>query len=137
MAKFVANMSAVPQKDEATLEGFNRLQSIFSKNKFGYHTRFMSDFELFLEAMINEKFIDASTLYYDDANNAKEIEDIETGLNGDFSHADVRHLLKDKDDGHHESFKALRRPGRVGTNYEASDNLSCYKILPKGVKPAQ
>jgi hypothetical protein len=27
------------------------------------------------------------------------------------------------------------RPGRVGTNYGASDDLSCYKILPKGVHP--
>jgi hypothetical protein len=85
----------------------------------------MSDFELFLEAILNEKFIDDSTLYYDDALTSKEIEDMEAG----------RHLLHDKDEGHHESFKSLMRPGRVGTNYGASDDLSCYKILPKGVHP--
>jgi hypothetical protein len=45
----------------------------------------MSDFELFLEAILNEKFIDDSTLYYDDALTSKEIEDMEAGLNGDFS----------------------------------------------------
>jgi len=95
----------------------------------------MSDFELFLEAMLNEKFIDDSTLYYDDAFTSKEIEDMELGLNGDFSRADVRHLIKDKDAGHHESFKSLRFPDRVNTNYERSDDLSCYKILPKGQMP--
>jgi hypothetical protein len=46
----------------------------------------MSDFELFLEAILNEKFIDDSTLYYDDAMTAKEIEDMEAGLSGDFAH---------------------------------------------------
>ena len=96
----------------------------------------MSDFELFLEAMLNEKFIDDSTLYYDDAFTSKEIEDMELGLNGDFSRADVRHLIKDKDEGHHESFKSLRFPVRVGTNYTRSDDLSCYKILPKGQMPS-
>lgn len=95
----------------------------------------MSDFELFLEAILNEKFIDDSTLYYDDAMTSKEVEDMEAGLSGDFAHQDVRHLLHDKDEGHHESFKALRYPGRVGTNYGSSDDLSCYKILPKGVHP--
>ena len=65
----------------------------------------------------------------------EEIEDMELGLNGDFARADVRHLLKDKDDGHHESFKSLRFPDRVGTNYARSDDLSCYKILPKGQMP--
>ena len=95
----------------------------------------MSDFELFLEAMLNEKFIDDSTLYYDDAFTSKEVEDMELGLNGDFSKADVRHLIKDRDAGHHESFKSLRYPDRVGTNYAKSDALSCYKILPKGQMP--
>ena len=95
----------------------------------------MSDFELFLEAMLNEKFIDDSTLYYDDAFTSKEVEDMELGLNGDFSKADVRHLIKDRDAGHHESFKSLRSPDRVGTNYPKSDALSCYKILPKGQMP--
>ena len=65
----------------------------------------------------------------------KEITDHEAGLNSDFAHADVRHMLKDRDGGHHENFKSLRFPDRVGTNYVKSDALSCYKILPKGVKP--
>lgn len=133
--KFGLNMTAVPKEDDIGKEGYHRLLSIFSKNKYGYHTRFMSDFELFLEAALNEKFIDDSTLYYDDAYTSKEVEDMELGLNGDFSKADVRHLVRDKSDDHHASFKSLMRPDRVGTNYPKSDDLSCYKILPKGQMP--
>ena len=135
LLKFAFGFSKIPDDDAIGKEGYHRLLSIFSKNKYGYHTRFMSDFELFLEAMLNEKFIDDSTLYYDDAFTSKEVEDMELGLNGEFSKADVRHLIKDKDAGHHESFKSLRHPDRVGTNYPKSDALSCYKILPKGQMP--
>ena len=135
MVKFLFSGSAVPESTEKGDEGFYRLNSIFAKNKYGYNTRFMSDFELFLEAMLNEKFIDSSTLYYDDKVVATEIEDMEAGLNGDFSQSDVRHLNHDVDNSSHDSFKALRFPARVGTNYAASDDLSCYKILPKGQKP--
>jgi len=133
--KFVAGFSAKVTPDEVGAEGYHRLISIFTKNQYGYHTRFMSDFDLFLEALFNEKFINDSTLYLDDPGTSKEIEDMEAGLNSDFAHSDVRHLVHDKEEGHHESFKSLRYPDRIGTNYERSDNLSCYKILPKGVKP--
>lgn len=92
----------------------------------------MSDFDLLLEAVLNERFIDDSSAYYDDAISSKEIEDMETGLNSDFSEADVKHLLRDKNDGHHSSTKCLKYPARFGTNYEASDDLSVYKVLPKG-----
>ena len=95
----------------------------------------MSDFDLLLEAVLNERFIDASTAYYDDPVVAKEIEDMELGLNSDFSEADVKHLLKDKDDGHHSAKKCMQYPGRFGTNYSKSDDLSIYKVLPKGQKP--
>ena len=129
--KFNFNFSKKPEEDAIGQEGYHRLLSIFSKNKYGYHTRWMSDFELFLEAMLNEKFIDDSTLYYDDAIVATEIEDQEAGLANDFSNADLKHLNHDKPDGHNENFKSLRYPDRVGTNYEKGDQLSCYKILPK------
>lgn len=112
-------------------EVYYRLLSLFSKNRYGYHTRFMSDFDLFLEALLNEKFIDDATHYYDDPNVMKEIEDQETGLASDHSQADIRHLLHDTEAGHNERFKSLRYPDRVGTNYEKGDQLSCYKILPK------
>ena len=56
----------------------------------------MSDFDLFLEAVLNERFIDESTLYYEDAMNMLEIEDMEAGLNGELSRADVRHINRDK-----------------------------------------
>ena len=95
----------------------------------------MSDFDLLLEAVLNERFIDDSSAYYDDPVVSKEIEDMELGLKSDFSEADVKHLLKDKDDGHHSSQKCLKYPGRFGTNYEKSDDLSVYKILPRGQKP--
>lgn len=95
----------------------------------------MSDFDLLLEAVLNERFIDDSTAYYDDPITSKEIEDMELGLNGDFSQMDVKHLLRDKSDGHHESKKCTKYPARFGTNYLPSDDLSVYKVMPRGEKP--
>jgi hypothetical protein len=77
----------------------------------------MSDFDLLLEAVLNERFIDDSSAYYDDAINSKEIEDMELGLNGDFTPVDVKHLIRDKDEGHHGGAKCAHYPGRFGTNY--------------------
>ena len=120
-----------PSKDIET-EQHHRLLSIFAKNKYGYNTRFMSDFELFLEAVLNEPFLDGSVAYYQDEMTATEVEDMEAGLAGDFSKADVQQLLRDVEpEGHHGSYKAVRFPDRVGTNYPKGDALSCYKILPK------
>ena len=84
--------------------------------------------------MLNERFIDESSGYYDDAITSKEIEDVELGLNGDFAQADIKHLLKDKSE-HGALNKCLRYPGRFGTNYEKTDDLSIYKVVPKGQKP--
>ena len=123
--------SEVPASKDVENEENYRLVSIFQKNKYGYNTRFMSDFELLLESVLNEKFLDNSTLYYDDELTATEIEDQEQGLAGDFAPADVQTLLHDKSHGDHDSYKALRHPDRVGTNYPKGDALSCYKILPK------
>merc|ERR1711957_761922 len=60
-----------------------------------------------------------------------KIEDQEAGLASDFAPSDVANLIHDKSHGDHESYKALRFPDRVGTNYPKGDALSCYKILPK------
>lgn len=129
--KAAINFSKQPEdKDMENEENF-RLISIFNKNKYGYNTRFMSDFELLLESVLNEKFLDNSTLYYDDELTATEIEDQESGLAGDFAPADVQGLLHDKSHGDHDSYKALMWPDRVGTNYPKGDALSCYKIVPK------
>lgn len=95
----------------------------------------MSDFDLLLEAVLNERFIDDSSAYYDDPITSKEIEDMEQGLQSDFAEADVKHLLKDKSHGHHDLKKCVRHPARFGTNYEPSDDLSIYKVVPKGQKP--
>lgn len=127
--------TALPKEKKADEEGYHRLLTIHAKNKYGFHTRWMSDFELFLESMLNEKFLEDSSNYYDDQFTTLEIQDMEVGLNGDFSHADVRHMLKDKGGHHDEGFKATRNPDRVGTNYPKGDALSCYKILPKGQMP--
>ena len=108
-----------------------RLLSIFAKNKYGYNTRFMSDFEQFLEAVLNEPFLDNSTAYYQDELTATEVEDMESGLAGEFAPADVQQLLHDVEEHDHSSYKAVRFPDRVGTNYPKGDALSCYKILPK------
>ena len=135
IVKTLTAFSSKPEENKKEGEVYNRLISIFSKNKYGYHTRIMSDFDLLLEAVLNERFIDDSSAYYDDPVLSKEIEDMELGLNSDFAEADVRHLLKDKDDGHHGGKKCVRYPARFGTNYDRSDDLSVYKILPKGQKP--
>jgi hypothetical protein len=133
--KFMMNFSSTEKTDGKENEIYMRLQSIFSKNKYGYNTRFMSDFDLLLEGVLNERFIDESTLYYDDPVVAKEIEDMEVGLNDEFAEADIKNLLKDKTahDTHH---KSIRYPGRVGYNYAKSDELSCYKVHPSGSGPA-
>lgn len=123
--------SAPAESKDLQNEENYRLLSIFSKNKYGYNTRFMSDFELLLESVLNEKFLDNATLYYDDEMTATELEDQELGLAGDFAPADVQGLLHDKSSHDHESYKAVRHPDRVATNYPKGDSLSCYKILPK------
>lgn len=127
--KFLGSFSAENKVDPASSEIYMRLQSIFAKNKYGYNTRFMSDFDLLLEGLLNERFIDESTLYQEDPVVAKEIEDMEMGLSGEFSEADIKNLTKDKS-SHAEASKVLRYPGRVGTNYVRSDDLSCYKVHP-------
>ena len=123
-------------EDKKPGEMYNRLQTIYSKNKFGFQTRIMSDFDLLLEAALNERFIDESTMYYDDPVFEKEIEDVEAGLAGDFSEADIKHAMKDPDHGHQGGATCTKLPGRWPSNYEKSDALSIYKVLPKGQKEA-
>ena len=113
---------------------YNRLHTIFQKNKYGYHTRIFADFENLLQGALNEKFINNVTNYYDDPTTGPEIEGIEAGLNSDMSKEDIRNLLKDKAE-HPEEVKTMRFPGRHGLNYGKSDDLSPYKVLPKGTKP--
>ena len=132
MAKFFAGFSSKAEEDKKPAEVYNRLISIFQKNQYGFHTRIMSDFDLLLEAVLNERFIDDSSAYYDDFFVSKEIDDMEQGLQSDFAESDVKHLLKDKGGDHHDSKKCLRYPARFGTNYEKSDDLSIYKVVPKG-----
>ena len=135
IGKFLAGFSKQAEEEKKPAEVYNRLISIFQKNQYGYHTRIMSDFDLLLEAVLNERFIDDSSAYYDDPVLSKEIEDMEQGLQSDFSEADVKHLLKDNAGGHHDSKKCVRYPARFGTNYDKSDDLSIYKVMPKGQKP--
>ena len=85
--------------------------------------------------MLNERFIDEACAYYDDPVVSKEVEDLESGLNSDFAPSDVKHMLKDKGGDHHSLGKCSRYPGRYGTNYDKGDELSVYKVLPKGQKP--
>ena len=124
-------------KEPATTdkEVYYRLQSIFSKNQYGYNTRFMSDFDLLLEGVLNERFIDESTAYYNDPVVSSEVEDMEKGLNGEFADEDIRNLLKDKG-AHGAGESTFRYPGRVASNYKASDDLSIYKTHPVDSKPS-
>lgn len=134
-AKAVFGFSANNAPNPNDKETYMRLRSIFAQNKYGYNTRFMSDFDLFLEGVLNEKFIEDSTLYYDDETVATEIEDMEKGLNGEFAPGDIANLVKDS--GHHHSSSMVTRyPGRVATNYKESDDLSIYKTFPRGSKPS-
>ena len=133
--KFLMQFSSTKEKDPKEAEVYFRLNSIFMKNKYGYNTRFMSDFDLLLEGVLNERFIDESTLYYDDPSVSKEIEDMELGFQDEFAESDIKNLLKDK--SHHaDAGKVVHYPDRVGNNYVKSDALSCYKVHPSGSKPA-
>ena len=130
---FFNGLTQNPDKTDDNIgnEGYMKLRTQFSQNKFGYNTRFMSDFDTFLEAFLNNRFINESTDYYQDEVVSKEIEDMEAGLVGDFSKADIKNLMKDHEEHSHEPAKCLMHPDRVGTNYPKDDSLSCYKILPK------
>jgi hypothetical protein len=64
--KFFLSFKDPAAEDNKPSEMYNRLLTIYSKNKFGYHTRIMADFDMLLEAALNERFIDAATGYYDD-----------------------------------------------------------------------
>merc|ERR1719146_619856 len=123
--KFGIGFSAVSEKDPMQKEIYFRLNSIFAKNKYGYTTRFMSDFDLLLESALNERFVDESTLYYDNPVKSKEIEDMELGLNGELAEDDIKDLIKDKSE-HGSRQLVFAYPGRVGTNYQPSDDLSIY-----------
>ena len=134
-AKFAIGFSAAPTENEQAAELYSRINAIFSKNKYGYNTRFMSNFDLLLESVLNQRFLEESVAYYDDPSVAKEVEDMEQGLNGEFANDDIKNLLKDTS-SHGAGFKSLRYPDRVGNNYKKSDDLSCYKIHPSGSKPS-
>ena len=73
--KAALGFSADPASKDVENEENFRLLSIFQKNRYGYNTRFMSDFELMLESVLNEKFLDGATAYYEDEITATEIED--------------------------------------------------------------
>ena len=133
-AKFLFQFSGTSESDPKEAETYFRLNTIFMKNKFGYNTRFMSDFDLLLEGVLNERFIDESTLYYDDPSVTKEIEDMELGFQDEFAESDIKNLLKDKST-HASAGKVVHYPDRVGSNYPKTDDLSCYKVHPKGQKP--
>ena len=114
--KFAFGFTKQKEEDKTSKEIYFRLNSLFAKNKYGYNTRFMSDFDLLLESALNERFVDESTMYYDNPIKAKEIEDMEQGLNGEFSEDDIKDLIKDKSE-HGSPALVMRYPGRVGSNY--------------------
>lgn len=73
--KFTQGFSVAPKGKPVEEEENFRLLSIFNKNKYGYNTRFMSDFEVFLESVLNEKFLDNSVAYYDNEMTGEERDD--------------------------------------------------------------
>ena len=70
-----SNFTQIAPENDIENEKYHRLVSIFSKNKYGYTTRFMSDFEVFLQAVLNERFLDESVAYYRDEMRGTEIID--------------------------------------------------------------
>jgi len=133
--KFAFGFTSKPEENKTQTEIYFRLKSIFAQNKYGYNTRFMSDFDLLLESALNERFVDESTAYYDNPIKSKEIEDMEQGLNGEFAEDDIKDLIKDTS-AHGSRALTMHYPGRVASNYQPSDDLSIYKTHPSGSKPS-
>ena len=59
---------------------------------------------------------------------------MERGLNSDMAHEDIRNMLSDKGGAHHGEPKCFVHPANHSLNYDKNDELSVYKVLPKGVK---
>ena len=49
--RFLMQFSGTTEKNPKEADVYFRLNSIFMKNKYGYNTRFMSDFDLLLELL--------------------------------------------------------------------------------------
>lgn len=135
MIRAAFSFSAAPTKNEIEKEQYFRLQTIFAKNAYGYRTRFFHDFDIFLECLFHGQFLDEAIAYVEDNTTAKEIEDQESGLEGDFANQDMRNANKDSGAAHHDDKLCLAHPARVGTNYPKTDDLSIYKVHPKGHIP--
>lgn len=52
--------SAQKIEDEELNASYHGLVTIYNKNRYGYPTRIMADFELYLEAALNQRFLDSS-----------------------------------------------------------------------------
>lgn len=52
--------SAQAVEDEELNASYHSLVTIYNKNRYGYPTRIMADFELYLEAALNQRFLDSS-----------------------------------------------------------------------------
>ena len=129
------SFSSAPTKNEIEKEQYYRLQTIFAKNAYGYRTRFFHDFDIFLECVFHGQFLDEAIAYIEDNTTAKEIEDQEGGLEGDFANQDLRNSNKDMPAPHGSPDLCLAHPARSGTNYPKTDDLSIYKVHPKGYIP--
>lgn len=131
--KATTNFSKEKESDPRDKEVYFRLLTLFEKNKFGFNTRVFADFDVFLEAVVNERFLDDNSAYYDDPITGKEIEDVEMGLVTDPAEGDVQYFMRTKHEHHGEGNPVWKFPDRVGTNY-SKDDLSPYKLLPQGMK---
>ena len=131
--RIFTEMSTAPKDNTGDNIVYQRLTTIFQKNKFGYHTQLYADFDNLLQTSLNEQMADKSSPYYDDPSACDEIQDVEEGLNGQQTEEDIFSLVQDKDDHHGNPKLVMQYPGRVGYNYERTDDLSIYKVHPRGV----
>ena len=123
--------TVVHEVDEVGIEQYRRLNYHFKKNKFGFSTQIFGDFDMILEAVLNERFFNEALEYQNDEFRAQEITDNEGGLLGEMALSDIVEINKDTHEHGSGPPMSLRFPGRRMNNYPKTDDLSIYKIKTK------
>ena len=112
-----------------------KLVSLIKKNKYGYRTRVFENLELFLD-YLGSNFISDTDLFISDSKVQDTLKDVMNGLDADFTEDEIRLLIRDHPPKPAAPKSIAFNPARCGTNYLPSDDqLSLYKLLPRGQKP--
>ena len=127
------SFSSAPTKNEIEKEQYYRLQTIFAKNAYGYRTRFFHDFDIFLECVFHGQFLDEAIAYIEDNTTAKEIEDQEGGLEGDFANQDLRNSNKDMPAPHGSPRPLPGAPSSLGNQLPQDRRPQHLQGAPQGL----